>query len=76
MVFLFVSEFYQWFFEGDETKKKTLKDTFAKETLPDFIKRMEGILDKNGGKYIAGEVRSLKSKYRAVVHDIAAVRKS
>ena len=45
------------FAEKDEEKKAAMKETFMKETVPEFVKRMEGLLEKNGGKYLAGEVR-------------------
>ena len=40
--------------EKDETKKAEMKKKIEGETLPSWMKMMEGLLTKQGGNYFAG----------------------
>ena len=40
--------------EKDETKKAEMKKKMEAETLPSWMKMMEGLLTKQGGNYFAG----------------------
>ena len=40
--------------EKDEEKKKELKDKFVNEDVPALETKLEALLDKNGGQYMAG----------------------
>ena len=40
--------------EQDETKKAEMKKKMESETLPSWLKMMEGLLTKQGGNYFAG----------------------
>jgi glutathione S-transferase len=44
-------------FEKDEEKKKTLKETALKETIPYYLTRLDAIVQKNKGYLALGKVR-------------------
>jgi hypothetical protein len=45
---------YQYMFEKDEERKKTLEETFKTVSIPNYLKNMEKILVQRGGKHFAG----------------------
>ena len=56
------TEVIQFLHEKDEERKKTLEETYHSEYLPNFLSKMEALLEANGGEFFVGkEVRISQS---------------
>ncbi len=53
---------YQYMFEKDEERKKTMEETWKTVSVPGYLKSMENLLIARGGKHFAGdEVHLIKT---------------
>ncbi len=46
---------YQYIFEKDEERKKTMEETWKTVSVPGYLKNMENLLIARGGKHFAGD---------------------